>query len=1176
MLSTSVLELSAPAPRAVDELSWTAAFERTARRDPEAVAVACEDVRLTYAQLERRSGDLARRLMARGVRHEDVVGVAMERSADMVVALLGVMRAGAAYLPLDLDHPSDRVAYMLRDSGARLVVTVSQLAGELPALDELEAVALDEEEPVRGDDRELPGALTLDQAAYVIYTSGSTGRPKGVVVSHEGIGSLIATAVDRLGVDARSRVAQFASVGFDVAVWDLCMTLGVGGCAVVVPASRRVAGAPLTDYLAEQRVTHMILPPSLVAALPADCALPEGALLVVGTETVQTELVARWSQRMRVVAAYGLTEATVNSTLWDAPPGWSEPVPIGVPDPNTRTYVLDASLELVPVGATGELYVGGRGLARGYLGRQSLSAERFVADPWGPPGSRMYRTGDLARWRPDGALDFLGRSDGQVKIRGHRIEPGEIEAVLMRHAGVGQAAVIAREDTPHGKRLIGYVVCSGEALDSSRLRAFVAAELPEHMVPAVVVVLDAALPLTANGKLDKAALPLPDFTALTGTDIPRTAAEETLAGLFAQTLGLPRVGIHDNFFGLGGDSIVAIALVSRARQAGLVLRPRDVFEQRTVAAMAAVAHDREPQRTVSAGDGVGTVAPTPIMHWLRELGGSIDGFYQSLLLQAPAGLDEPGLHAVVQSLLDHHDLLRARLRRDDGWALEVPPAGALRAADVVEVVDVGERDLGDAIAAHTPAAAANLDPDAGRMVRVVWFHAGASRPGRVLVLVHHSVVDGVSLRILMTDLAAAWEAVADGGTPRLDAVGTSFRRWSQLLTEAGTSGARAAERDGWQAAADAPDALLGARGLDRDRDVVASSRTLTVSLPADATATLLTSVPALYGATVNDVLLTALAVAVGRWRDERGRGAGSAVTVDLEGHGREDVFDDVDLSRTVGWFTTLFPVRLDPGAVAWDELCRGGPAAGRALRQVKEQLRALPDRGLGYGIVRHLDPASRDRLGGTPVPQVLFNYLGRFAVADGTAWTPAPEAPPLGDVRDPGMPMGHVLDVDAVVRDEDTGPRLSTTFAWPSEIFAQDEIAVLGRLWLAALGGLHLHGAEPGAGGHTPSDFPFVTLDQPEVDAFELAVARAAGRAPGHGAAGGALLPRARRRGGAGRLRRAAPHGPGGAARRRCAAQRRRPALGASRSAARGVFSACGRARRAAHRLGPRGPVARA
>ncbi|HEX2313256.1 MAG TPA: amino acid adenylation domain-containing protein, partial [Thermomonospora sp.] len=528
-----------------EDVTWTGAFERQAARRPDAVAVVCEDERLTYAELNDRANRLARLLRARGVSAEDVVAVAMPRTADLVTALLGVMKAGAAYLPLDLDHPADRVAYMVEDARAKAVVSVTALAADLPALP---PVLLDDP-AVRAELATLDGGdlgepVPLERAAYVIYTSGSTGRPKGVVVSHDGVGSLVATAAERIGVDEHSRVVQFASVGFDVTVWDLVMSLCVGGTAILVPAERRVAGEELTGYIAEHRATHMILPPSLVAALPAGCELPEGAVLIVGTETVPAELIARWGRRLRVVVAYGLTEATVNSTLWLARPDWTGPVPIGVPDPGTRCYVLDAALRPVGVGEVGELYVSGRGLARGYLGRPGLTAERFVADPFGAPGDRMYRTGDRARWRPDGTLDFLGRTDGQLKIRGHRIEPGEVESVLMSHPAVAQAAVVALDDHRKVRRLVGYVTVSG-AVEPGGLREYAGERLPGHMTPSMVVVLDGELPRTPNRKVDRRALPEPDWTA-TGTAVqapPTTPAEHTLAGLFAEVLRLPAVGV---------------------------------------------------------------------------------------------------------------------------------------------------------------------------------------------------------------------------------------------------------------------------------------------------------------------------------------------------------------------------------------------------------------------------------------------------------------------------------------------------------------------------------------------------------------------------------------------------------------------------------------------------------
>ncbi|MGY0233761.1 amino acid adenylation domain-containing protein [Longispora urticae] len=1035
----------------VADLTWPAAFEEQARRDPGAVALVCGAERLTYGELDAAANRVARLLRSRGVGAEDVVAVAVPRSVGLVVALLGVMKAGAAYLPLDLDHPADRLDYMVTDAAARLVLTVPELAGDVPAVRARDHVAvpsalLHEADGFDGSPLDVP--VALHQAAYVIYTSGSTGRPKGVVCSHDGIGSLVATATARIGIDRTSRVIQFASVGFDVTVWDLVMSLCVGGRAIIVPAERRVAGEALTSYVAEHRATHMILPPSLVAALPEDCALPDGSVLIVGTETVPSELIARWARRLTVVAAYGLTEATVNSTLWAAEQDWVGPVPIGRPDPNTRCYVLDSALRPVPVGVVGELYVGGRGLARGYLGRPGLTSERFVADPYAGPGARMYRTGDRARWRADGNLDFLGRSDGQLKIRGYRIEPGEIESVLMAYPGIGQAAVTVREDQPGVKRLVGYAV--GD-VDPVALRAHLADTLPEYMVPAVVL-LAGPLPLTPNGKLDRAALPAPDWAAMTGDDAPTGPAEETLAALFAETLGLPRVGVHDNFFALGGDSIVAIQLVSRARRAGLVLSPRDVFERRTVARLAAVAADT---RTVVSDDGVGLVAATPIIHWLRELGGDIGAFHQSMLLTVPAGFD--GIGAALRSLADRHDLLRSRLRRDEGWALEVAPAGT---------VDVPLATVAGPVTEEaTRAAVGRLDPDAGIMVQAVWFPDA----DRLFLALHHLVVDGVTWRILCSDLAD----LATGVTP--PPVGTSFRRWSEVLHA--ESSARAAEQDWWAGVFEGGVPAPGLRELDAGRDTAGTARHLTVTLPSGLTAPLLTSVPANYHGAVNDVLLTALTVAWSKWQN-------SPLVLDLESHGREESLGSADLSGTLGWFTSIFPVRLDPGTVDWDAFLAGGPVVGEVLRRVKEQLRAVPGDGIGYGLLRHLNPDTRAEVGALPVPPLLFNYLGRFAIGEAVAWDAAPEAEPMGDAFDPAMPLGHLLEVNCAARDVDSEPTLTATWTWPAGVFADGDVAAFAELWFAALGALARHAGT----GHSPSDFPLLALTQDEVDGYEAAV----------------------------------------------------------------------------------------
>ncbi|OLF19035.1 non-ribosomal peptide synthetase [Actinophytocola xanthii] len=1025
-------------PLEVDEVTWPEAFARQVRRTPDAVALVCESTSLRYAELDAAANRLAHLLIANGVGAEDVVAVALPRTPDLVVALLAVLKAGAAYLPLDPDHPGDRLAYMVSDARARLVLTTSELAGEVPGpallLDRVDSSAHPSSDPRR--------QVPLDAAAYVIYTSGSTGRPKGVVVTHEGVGSLIATAVRRLGVFASSRVAQFASVGFDVAVWDLCMSLGTGARVVLVPEQRRVAGPELTDYLREHGVTHMILPPSLVAALPPACRLPDGAVLVVGTESVPAELVARWTPALRVVVAYGLTEATVNSTLWLAEPDWTGPVPIGGPDPNTRLYVLDSSLRRVGVGVVGELYVGGRGLARGYRGRHALTAQRFVADPFGPPGARMYRTGDRVRWRTDGNLEFLGRTDSQVKIRGHRVEPGEVESALLRRPEVAQAAVLARPDQRGGLRLVAYVTATdGSTVDPAAVRARIAEELPEYLVPAAVVAVPDRLPLTPNGKLDTRALPEPDWAALTGDAAPTSEAERVLAEVFAEVLGLPSVGVLDSFFELGGDSIVAIQLVGRARAAGLVVTPRDVFRHRTVAALAAVAGRRDGARPATHDLGVGSAPPTPIIRWLRELGSPVDAFHQSVLLRVPADLDGDRLESVLQRLVDHHDLLRARLGPE--WTLEIPPVGTVPAAGLVERGDTGADPL-----EQTRLAAARLAPREGRMLRAVWFPTDR----RLLLVAHHLVVDGVSWRVMLEDLAA----IAAGRPPR--PVPTSFRTWAERLATVD----RAAELPLWREQLAADVRPLGNRALDPRTDTAATAATLTVTLPPELTVPLLTTRPAAYHGSVNDILLAGLATAVIRWR------GGSEALVELEGHGREEqVVPDTDLSRTVGWFTSTFPVRLRPVA--------GDPDG--TVKAVKEGLRALPDNGIGYGLVR-------GRIG-APAPELLFNYLGRFAAGDGADWAPDPAADVLGAAKDPRMPFDHLLEVDALVRDGTDGPVLTATITWPSGAIEEAQVRRFASLWRESLREL----ATVEGGGHTPSDFPLVPMDQAQVDELGSGVA---------------------------------------------------------------------------------------
>ncbi|MFI0976442.1 amino acid adenylation domain-containing protein [Streptomyces sp. NPDC021093] len=1088
----------------VDAVSFPVLFERQVGRTPDAVAVACGGAEVGYAELNARANRLARHLVSLGVGPERVVAVALPRSVELVVALLAVMKAGGAYLPVSLDHPAARQEYVLGDAAPVCLISHSEVAAGLTGpFSRVLLNSPDVAEELSGfsgadlGDGERTSSLRLGSAAYVIYTSGSTGLPKGVVVSHSGIANLAAGAVERLGISSDSRVLQFASPGFDVAMWDVFLTFSAGARLIVAEQEQMLPGEPLADLLTTFGVTHATLPPAALAVLPLE-GVPSGMTLVAGGEACPPGVVERWSAGRLMVNGYGPTEATVCATI-SAPLSGAGVPPIGSPLPNTRVHVLDRGLAPVPVGVVGELYLAGVGLARGYLGRAAQTAERFVADPFGSPGDRLYRTGDLVRWRADGQLEFVGRVDGQVKVRGFRIELGEVESVLGSLPGVRQTTVVVREDRPGEKRLVAYVVAEGSDRDPAVLRTGMAARLPDYMVPSFFVALE-SLPLTPNGKIDHKALPAPSAgpEAPGGGQVPRTAQEEVLCGLFAETLGLGHVGPDDKFFEIGGDSILAIQLVSRARSAGLDFAPREVFAYQTPAGLAAVAQPHA-EAADDEEEADGDLEATPIVHWLRELGGSYQGFNQSMTVQVPAGAGAARLTTALQSLLDSHDVLRMRLvaaeegaGRKEGsdapWHFHIPPRGAVTAASVLTRVDVCGADpsaVERLVAEEGEAARGRLAPAAGVMAQFVWFDAGADHPGMLLLVLHHLVVDGVSWRVLLPDLAAAWEGSAGDGEPRLAPVPTSFRRWTRTLAAAAREPGRVAELPLWAAVLDTPDPQLGKRRFDPDLDLAGTAGSLESRLPGGLAESLLTVVPASFHAGVNDVLLTALALAVVRWRRRRGT-AGTQVLIDLEGHGREHLAEGLDLHRTVGWFTTLFPVSLDPGPVDEGRPHPAGPALGAALKAVKEQLRALPDSGIGYGMLRHLNPETKPGLARSEPPQIGFNYLGRFAAVHpggGTDWAVVPGVRgPLG--RDPEMPLSHALEINAVTQDLPDGPVLTATWTWPAALFDEGDIQELASDWTQVLQAVAEHAQMPDAGGYTPSDLGLVDLSQEEIDAL--------------------------------------------------------------------------------------------
>ncbi|MGV2922148.1 amino acid adenylation domain-containing protein, partial [Streptomyces alfalfae] len=967
---------------------------------------------------------LADRALGRGVGPARVVALAVPRSAAAVVARLAVAKAGGAVLPVDPDYPPQRREFMLADAGAELI------------LDDPAQVWAAEGPTTAPTDADRTSTLTPAHPAYVIYTSGSTGTPKGVVVTHRGLASFAAAAAEQYAAGPGDRVLQFASPSFDASILELCVSL-LSGATLVTGEEGPLVGERLAEVLAERRVSHTLIPPAALATLPARTAadLPHLRTLIVGAEACPADLVDTWAPGRRMVNSYGPTEATVVAT-WTGPltPGAGAP-PIGRPSGGTRVYVLDTALRPVPPGVTGELHIAGPGLARGYLGRPGLTAQRFLPDPFGAPGERMYRTGDLVRWSADGQLRYAGRADDQVKLRGFRIEPGEIESALRRSPLVRDAAVAVRAGDEPGtpSRLVAYVVpeppaathtrpepsgtgspgtdSSATALSTGELRLHLAETLPPHMVPSVFVPLD-RLPLSPNGKIDRRALPAPGpARAMDGPQTaPRTDTERRIARIWADVLGLAEVGAEGNFFALGGDSILSMQVVSRMRRDGLHVATRDLFTHQTVAELATVV--RTAPRRSAEGPVTGEVPLTPIQEWfLTTPRAAHHHFNQSALFELDGRPDPRALHTALDALIEHHDALRMRFTRDEhGWQqYNPPPADGDDAPDILVRHDLSGLSPEDADAAMAKAADAlhaSFDLARGPHLRAALFTGDPDRPAYLLLIAHHLVVDAVSWRVLRDDLETAYRQALQGEPVALGERGTSFRDWSRRLAAHVAEGGLDHELPHWEQ-------TVGAEPTPADPAAATGdgpAATVSVELDEEDTTALLRSAPTAYRTRVNDVLLTALALALARWTGH------DRVRLDLEGHGREDLLDGVDLSRTVGWFTTVHPVALhvpDPGGLGPDRDWRS------LVKSVRRQMRAVPGNGIGYGALRTFGPPEvRERLGAQAHSQVVFNYLGQ--------WDARPETADGGlvradhgsfgqdhDLRDPGS---HPVEVVGAVQ----------------------------------------------------------------------------------------------------------------------------------------------------------------
>ncbi len=1074
-----------------------------AARTPDATAVVSGQTVLSYRELEARAGRLAAILREHGVGPDVLVAVALPRSADLVVGLLGVLKSGGAYLPIDTEYPAARVDVLLNTAHPVVVVTDGDTAATLPEsrlpILHIEALGLDEPnraEPVL--EAQDTGVLS-DNLAYVMFTSGSTGTPKGVGITHASVVNGVLDWRRIAHIEPEHHMLAATSVNFDVSVFEIFTALTTGASVEVVRDVLELAERDRwsgTTISAVPTVFSALLD-QVVTKDPGSVEL-DVETVILGGESVSTDLANRVRQAfpdVRLIHAYGQTESFyVSSFTFPEQPTETGVIPIGSPLANMHAYVLGPELTPVPPGVIGELYVAGLLLARGYHKNSKATAERFVACPFGTPGARMYRTGDLARWDENGRLKYAGRVDTQTKINGIRVEPAEIEIALAQHPAISRAAVVVREDRTGGKRLVGYVTPMGAgtaegdadphtSVSVTDLRRFVAERLPDYMVPVAFVVLD-RLPFTVTGKLDTAALPEPEFA---GAEYraPRSEAERVLAEVYADVLDAQRIGIDDDFFAKGGDSIRSIQVVARAKTRGIAVSTREVFEHRTVARLGELVAGRAEEERVSLpelpGGGVGWTPLPPTAAHILALGGGIDRFCMSAMLTLPEDIDRPGLAATLQAVLERHDVLRSSLDRVE-LGLRIEPTGSVDADALLREVPAADTDMN----AELDAAAGRLDPDAGVMAQFVRFTSD-TEADRLLIVLHHLVVDGVSWRILLPDLVSAWQQVRDGRTTAPAPAGTSLRRWTHALADEAATPERVAELPVWQRILREDEPTLGARELDRTRDVAATVDTVRVKVPTDVTETLLNTLPAVFRGGVDDGLLAGLALALAQWRRTRGV-PGSSTLVRLEGHGREEhLVPGADLSGTIGWFTAMFPVRLDLTGVDVAEAFAGGPAAGRAIKAVKEQLRSVPDHGIGYGLLRHLNPETAAVLATEREPQIGFNYLGRASGADipeelrALGWAPDTTHRDLIAAPDGDMPVLSALEINAAAADDE----LTAYFGFPTGVLSRDEVTELAGLWVEALTGLARHAVTPEAGGLTPADAPLVDVSQEDIDTWE-------------------------------------------------------------------------------------------
>ncbi|MBD2603288.1 amino acid adenylation domain-containing protein [Scytonema hofmannii FACHB-248] len=1042
-------------------------FINSARKHPDKIAVSTAEQKLTYQELDQHSNQLAYILQQKGVGRETRVGIFQERNAALVISLLAVLKAGGTYVPLDPQYPPERLSFIAEDSGITLLLTAENLLSNLPVkvpeilvIDRIEFTA----------DFTFTAEILPQQAAYIIYTSGSTGQPKGCLVTHNNVVRLMRNTEAWFDFNESDVWTLFHSFAFDFSVWEMWGALLYGGKLVVVPYLESRSPEAFRRLLQQEGVTILNQTPSAFRQLiRADQEFADKLSLraiIFGGEALELQSLKPWIERYgdnypRLINMYGITETTVHVTYR---PILKEDIfqnrgsVIGVQIPDLSIYILDDALEPSPLGVSGEIYVGGMGVSRGYLNRPTLTAQRFIPNPYSQqPGARLYRTGDLARRLTNGDIEYLGRRDLQVKVRGFRIELGEIEAALAALPQVAETTVIVYSETPEDKRLVAYIVPSGQ-IDRNQLRTELKERLPDYMIPAAFIFLD-AMPLTAQGKINRKALPIPDWNqaaAKRSFTAPKTDAEKVICHVWEKVLGLDSIGIEDNFFDLGGDSILALKVVTEMRRQGWLLTPKEIFQEQTVQRLGAVAKMMYAPE-IAATTAIGEVLFSPIQKWFFDLNiPNVHHWNQALLLEVHKSLIPATVASAIQVISSHHDSFRLRFEKEkEVWRQFYTENSATFSWEIIDLAFFTELEQNAAMQSACDRLQKSLNLHNGPLAGAMWFNLGENRQPRLLIVIHHLIIDGVSWRILLQDLV---EVISGNElSPRT----SSFQQWSQFLHTFATSTKMQAETQFWLDTVKGETAKLP---LDFPNSLTenleASVKKVSLQLTKEQTHRFLTQANKAYRTQPQELLLAALGKTLSQITQN------STLQIMMEGHGREELSSELDITRTLGWFTTLYPLRLELNQDNCNNL----------IKTVKEQFRSVPQRGFGYGLLKYINQETLPTTG-----QISFNYLGQVRNESGKNKLFRLLNEDIEPTRDPEGLRPHIIDINGIVVEGE----LRVDWLYSCNLHQEETITQWADNFHKNLIEILSHCCEVGVGGYTPSDFPLARISQGDLDTLQ-------------------------------------------------------------------------------------------